>query len=147
MEQRASERSSAALTAHLHNSTSRSQSQPFPKPLPALEMEACVDETGASQSSSPNYITGEKTRNTGRAQGRGRESKLEGWTQKQAGERRMAGPQKQRQKESSMLSSTQEDQAKSMGVLRTVCGCAGTCGCVCYLAEIAQQLHHPYLIY
>lgn len=78
----ASERSSTALSAHLHNSTSRSHSQPSLKPSPALEMEACVDETGASRCSSPNYITGKKnkTRNAGRAQGRqiGRMSPGEG---------------------------------------------------------------------
>lgn len=67
----ASERSSTALSAHLHNSTSRSHSQPSLKPSPALEMEACVDETGASRCSSPNYITGKKKQNKECRQGAG----------------------------------------------------------------------------
>lgn len=85
MEQRASKRSSTALAGHLHNSTSRSQSQPFLKPSPALELGACVDEMDAAQSSSPDYITGEKQ---GMQAGQREEGgKLEGWTQKHAGGR------------------------------------------------------------
>lgn len=89
----------------------------------------------------------EKNKEYRQGSGKREAGKLEGCTQEQAGERRLAGSQKQRQKEGSLLSPSQEHQAKSMGVPRTVCGCAGTRGCICYLTEIAQHLHHRYLIY
>lgn len=81
-----------------------------------------------------------KTRNAGRAQGRqiGRMSPGEGRGEELS---RMPGAEARRSLSAvaSGLHTAQEDQTWSLGVPRTVCGCAGTCGCIRYLAEPVQQ--------
>lgn len=89
---------------------------------------------------------GRKTRNTGRMEARGRQANWKGEPRGRQG-RGEGSDLRSRGKKSLILSSSQEDQGKSMDIPGTVCGCAGMCGCICYLTEIAQHLHHPYLIY
>lgn len=52
--------------------------------------------------------------------------------------KRAAGSEKQGQ--SAVLSAVVPGRLReSMGIPRTACGCAGLCGCICYLTETAAS--------